>query len=518
MSETPLDPKSLLVIDVAAEVRNISEAQLEGSWQIPIELVRDALGAGASRVEVTTGRRSLLVEDDGEPLDAMTLQRLGELMDDHSPPETRHQALVALEAQGELALIALAGARPNKLLIYSEGLLLEYARGQPTRLFAVKGGPQATQIELTGLSYDRELAIERLQSACRFAPRPIRLDGEPVPTGFTDVLAAAPLSPPFAGKLAIPRTGEGATVWLLLDGVLSTTVSIPSAPCFEAAVEMRRLVPEATRAEADLRSALAERVHPLVDQAMQAMLVAAASIHDFGPADQRRIRALVAACAKRGTRVQQARAVPVIPTVQGPHGEALWLCIDDVERAADAAELRVLPALLPSDDLSRFLLPETPVLLLGADERGPLAELLGIGLRPPPLRPGARGALARGREVAAAGWRGLARGAQQLLRLAPLPLADDALTASERAFLEALRRALPPDGDVPASVRMCEGRGPIRRLGKGPSWLLPRANRVVLACLRAWSEEPSWIYPAALAVLDGRDMPAPEARSAWAAR
>jgi hypothetical protein len=289
---------------------------------------------------------------------------------------------------------------------------------------------------------------------------------------------------------------------------------------------MRGMVGPVIGGDAALRTAIIPYLGLLVEQVTRVILSLSASIRSLSPANRRRVRALVMTCAKEPALRMGARAVPVIPAVQGPApgisggpAEVRWLSLNDVHRLAGTAEPRIVPALLPHDDLSRFVLPGSPVLVLDTVERGQLAGLLKIGFRPPPLRPDSRGLISTARDALEGGWRSVKRGAYRLRHLAlPQPLADETLSPTEQGFLAALRQALPGEQQGPADVQMCEGQGPIRRLGKGARWVLPRANPTVTACVRAWSLDGAWIYPAALAVLEGRDVPTSEARSAWTAR
>ena len=69
-----IDVGGLLTIDVGSELRKLSQAQLQGPWQIPAELVRRALRAGATEVDVRTERHGVRVIDDGAGVPAVQLQ------------------------------------------------------------------------------------------------------------------------------------------------------------------------------------------------------------------------------------------------------------------------------------------------------------------------------------------------------------------------------------------------------------------------------------------------------------
>ena len=52
MTTHSVDLRELLRIDIEAELRKLTVAQLPGPWQLPAELVRRAIRAGASEIDV----------------------------------------------------------------------------------------------------------------------------------------------------------------------------------------------------------------------------------------------------------------------------------------------------------------------------------------------------------------------------------------------------------------------------------------------------------------------------------
>ena len=56
---------------------------------------------------------------------------------------------------------------------------------------------------------------------------------------------------------------------------------------------------------------------------------------------------------------------------------------------------------------------------------------------------------------------------------------------------------------------------PVRRVGAGPDkLLLPRESPLVRSAVAAVAHDAGWVYPALLALLEGRDFPA-RARRRW---
>src|SRR5262249_26553473 len=70
-------------------------------------------------------------------------------------------------------------------------------------------------------------------------PGRVVLAGEDVLRDFGETLAEAALDGPVAGRIALPREGSLALLWLLVDGVVTAHLTLPSAPPFAAVMEMR---------------------------------------------------------------------------------------------------------------------------------------------------------------------------------------------------------------------------------------------------------------------------------------
>src|SRR6185436_4688851 len=106
-----------LTIDVAAELQRLAFATLEGPWQVPAELVRRSVAAGARRIEVTLARNRVTVRDDGRPLPAECQRDLDVLLDPQAPGPGRHRALLALETH--TSLLSIAALAPTHVRVTS---------------------------------------------------------------------------------------------------------------------------------------------------------------------------------------------------------------------------------------------------------------------------------------------------------------------------------------------------------------------------------------------------------------
>ena len=526
MSDQPplerLDVARLLTIDVDSELRKLTQAQLQGPWQLPAELVRRALRRGATAVEVELGRGQLRVRSRGGAVPAEVLRQLSALLDEKRSPERRHRALSALERAGALSLLGLVGLRPASIRIVSpeaneagETLGLSWKRDGSVEFQRFTGeGPDHVDILVRGAKYDRNRAREWLRDVTRYANADINVDGKAVSAaalparGFGSPLSLIRIHTPVPATISIPREGELARLYLLQDGLVTTHMSVTNSPAFEAAIEMTELC-EATASAARLREAIADHVKPLVNAAINHLIDLGQRSPSLAPEQRRRLTQLLLYTARRYR--DHAKVIARLPLFRGLErdGRERWCDLLALRQSArEEGGERLLTTLFPDQDPTGFA-PDGRVYILDESERALLGELLEIGFRPPRRRmeSGRSGLLATLRASVQLG-----RGRDLLIALRPggraIPDAD--LDAHERSLLTSIRALL--DG---CEVAMCTGNGPVRRLGAGPDkLLLPRESDEVRAAVISVSRDPAWIYPAMLALLDGREFPE-RARRRW---
>ncbi|MCA9708415.1 MAG: hypothetical protein KDK70_21375 [Myxococcales bacterium] len=518
-----IDVGGLLTIDVASELRKLALAQLQGPWQLPSELVRRALRDGATQVEVDLARHRAEVRDNGRGVTETHLEWTGVLLDRRRTNEERHAALTALEATGELALLMLAGLEPRTLQIRSARggrvVCLAYQQGR-TPWMTVDATPESdsTVVMVQHPDLDRRRAAEWLGGAARFAPATVLVDGRAVNVGFLGTFGAQPLREPLRGRVALPFEGETAHAWLLEHGLVTGHVAVPDAPCFEAAVELGD--PAKTElSAARLREAMQPQVDALVRQAMGSLLQVARDVAVYPEPSRRRLARLVLQAMRRRLLMSSMVRVPVFRVIDGA-GERNVDMMALREAVLGGGSERVLTALFPDQRFDRYALGGGLVLIADQTERALLSELFGLRFAAPELRDGAHGLLAAWRRVVQGLLRGGARVADLVrhpLRRPPLP--EERLSPEERHFLHALRGHAVGGHRVVSEVHLCEGQGAPRRTADSPpQLLLPRRDPLVRACVQAVARDPAWVYPAWLAVLDGRALPPRSARQRWVAR
>ncbi len=514
-SDAFVDLGSLLTIDVGSELRKLSAAQLEGPWQIPAEIARRALRNGAKSVHVRTRRSGVEVVDDGAPISSEILRATAALLQPRSSNEVRHAALTTLEQLGGLALLAVAGLEHKTLHVEVETpgetlVLRADDKGSTiTRKPGTAGGRNTVRVSSPAL--DRKQIQHWLTSVGRFDGGRILLDGAPLASGWDDALVHGPLEAPTPGRIGIPTQGETAHVWLLEHGIVTGHLTVPDSPIFEAAIELGSEATDLSAAR--LREATMPHIPHIVAGAVRLACAFGPHAVTLSPTQRARFSRLLLGAARRRMELERVVKVPIFRVVDGEH-----------RRLASLLELRsaamdgpggahLLPALYPSQDPGGFALGERLTLIADATERSGLAEVLGLRFRPPNPRERGRSVRARAKLWSES----LAHLASRLRHPFGARVADrSTYTAAELGFLDAMQLQLDAGLDAPRLLQLCEGAGPARIGGRGrDTLLLPRHNASVRAAVAAVALDPSWAYPAALALLRGHGLPSLAGRNEW---
>jgi hypothetical protein len=503
-----LNLQQLLTIDVAAELRKLCQAQLQGPWQLPAELVRRAVRAGANNISVTLSHQQLVVADDGPGIDPALLQWTAILVDRARASEERHRALATLEQVGELSLLALASLERMRDLdvrtVFGKHRhALSYQSATPAVVAVAHAGQaRGTQVTVRGPGIDRRRAIRWLTDVTRFAPVSLLVNGKPLPAAHNHLVETA-LTPPLRGQVSLVAEGDTAHAYLLAHGVVTAHVTVPEAPCFEAAVELGGVRGELTPAR--LRDAVAPHIPALVDQAV-ALLARAAQSTTWSETQRARLARLTLQAARRNLRRPDMERLPVFRTYDSRGPSLIDLATVWRSAVADASGAPTLLALSPDQRPDRYVVGNEPVLVADDAERSLLAETLAVRFRTPNRRESAGSPAALVRRLLRQ-LRDVARQGIDLIRHPRRqPLLDDlVLSAGEQAFLVALRESL---RDQPVrgarQVVLCQGAGPLRRpSGTPPVLALPRANPTVMACVRAFTADPRWLRLIQLALVKG---------------
>ena len=494
----------LLAIDVPSELRTLCEAQIQGLWQIPSELVRLGLRRGATEVSVEHRRAGLLFRWQDAAVSEADLGWLEAALNSERSSEDRQRAITGLEASGAQPLLWAGGVRGARLRLRSSTgerrLSFDHRRGRrpPRCNMAEDRGAVGTVLEWSCSGLDRARARMWLRSSARFAPVRVLIDGKAIPRGFPSGLYHLQLVSPVPCQLGLTRTGDDPLLWLLQDGVASTRASVPGYPAFHAAVELGGIVPPAASA-ADLRRAVTPFLPELIDRAVWMMVRVADRLQRLPEADRQRLTVLLLQAALGELRSEEVRRLPLVPQAGGS-GRIL-----SVEEVGERARLRggslfVIDAKAkPGENVADF---ETAV-RISDEERCLLTELLEVRFLAGPRR--RRGVLS----LAAGRMRTIVLVLKERLRglTGPSAVPANQLRPPELTLLAALRSALEP-----TEVDFCGGSGGLRRTARGLR--VPRNHPAVKAGAAVVDRDPVWLYPVLLA-LGFRDSPPPELRGRW---
>ena len=501
-------PRELLGIDVEAEVRLLGRELLHGPWQVPAELVRLAFAAGADEVRLESGRRRWWIRATGAVLDGPDLEAVVVAVDPSRSAEARQQAITRLEQEGTQALLwaAVAAGRVSVTSGDERGWKRAILRaGRGGRVDTGRGtGVEGVEVELRTPSFDPRRARSWLASACRFASRPVALDGVRLPQGVDGGLYRVRLLTPAPGEVVLAAQGRAPSLWLLRHGVLVTRATVPGYPAFHAAVELGALTPP-TATPADLRAAVTPLLPGVVDHALELMLWAGRRLGTRPPAVRRRLRTLLLEAANVGLRRTEIDGLPILDVVRGGGDEeAPLLSLAELRRHAEEATTRTVD---PDEISPRTGRDDELVLRLSAEERRLVGRLTGVSLERPSARPSGRlgVSLASGLEDI------LATAAARLRHpLGRRVVSSDRLSASERGLLEALGDPLQGS----CRVVVTSGGGPPRWRSRDRRLELPRRGRLMRAAASAVAADPAWWWAVVLAAGAPEDV-ITEARARW---
>jgi hypothetical protein len=261
--------------------------------------------------------------------------------------------------------------------------------------------------------------------------------------------------------------------------------------------------PDATPAE--IREAVNPHLPTLIDNAIQLMISAGRRLPELNEAARQRLSCLLMRSCRRKIRRDEIFELPILPVFEPGRPETRLISLAETDNIArDRAG--VVVSVRPEEVRGRGPKATAPVLVLANEERGLITDLLDVTIEPPPRR--RRGALLR--RVAA----GLRAAVTSVLGRARGPFAggvvpDDELLEAERSLLAELDRHVEP----PLEVRLCAGRGRVRRHGQ--RLLLPRNDPMVAGSVRLAAADERWLYPVATALLGRWVAPGSHLRARW---
>ncbi|MCP4680006.1 MAG: hypothetical protein GY854_31845 [Deltaproteobacteria bacterium] len=487
----------LFAIDVDAEIRKLVERRFKVSGEAVAELVSFAASLGPKRIEILLGRRQLKICCPEATLDDALLDRLILIFDPARAKTERHLAMVELEKRYGLEFLAAFAGQPSRVAI-------EWTAGDRVRGIAFSPGssPRAYTpsrskgviITVSGPRGGLKKEKRVIERHCRYADVPVYLNRTEVSGGLNldDCLIQESFARPGArGVIGVPSEGDLLRITRLVSGVVKEEVVLPSRGGFvvNVAVETNRKLSTITDILNDMGSRLYAKL--------------AASYNDRGDVRGRILELLFDRWGHRGGE-QLLHGVKAFPQADGPP-----LDLDAVREAAKEGPIYAIDRDTPS---AAYEIGDRPVLLLDRHQRRFLDHDLRIPLVTPPQR--ARFSTLRTR--LGSRLRSAVEQVGHLLGGGPAqPIPDDQLDSKERAFLDAARSEISSGGFVldrednrdPDEICMATG-------GKRP-WILvrdhdgqdvlriARTHRIVKGMVAAFDRDPSYLYPALVALTDG---------------
>lgn len=503
----------LLAIDVAAEIRLLGAAQLQGPWQLPTELVRYALQRGADRVELRLKGRGFEVADDGEPISFQSLEALVSTLKTSLASVQRQHALESLEAAGGVPLlwaVTLARGRLEVLSVGDGGGGRLGVRAGAARLTPKSPRPGvAGGVRIKGRlgRDDIARAMDAVVERCRFASAEITLNGRSVVRGFPGGMYRMRFSEPVEGAVALTSRADAPRLWLLQNGVVSSRATLPGYPPFEAAIELGGVAPEEA-SPAELRSAVAPYLRGVVDHGMSMMVRLARRVSELDDAARDRLSDVLLRAAEASVWRARICRLPLIPTIEGSGGISKWLSIDQL-RDTENGSIPVVSTVREPESVSEF---GGRVLVLPVSLRGRVANLAGKR-----LIEAVKVKKRRGVKSSFHGLLGRLRFAWnrrlQVRDLGPI-VADAELEQWELRALAVLRDELSTSVSAGhRGVHLCEGSGfPTTRRGLA---LVPRYGPARPALVHAGNGLEGAVYPVVVALAEESGVSSTELRARW---
>jgi hypothetical protein len=492
--------RSLLRIDVEAEIRKLTGQRFKTPGDYAVELLKWAAAQRPMRIDLAVTRASFTLSHDGEGLSNRLTRDLAALFDRRRPDDERHAALVAIEdaAPELLAAFAVRGARVRIATPAGARVTAyEYAR-DGTVLRVDAGDDDRCTLAIRGRGRDPELERRLLREAGRYSIVPIFIDGERVNHG--------------------PKLDDTVVQVDLRNERLHGVVGLPSKSDLVRVVRLRRGI----RAEEMLLASVGGMIfHAIIDENDGNFEATSGTLRRAG----RRLYRRMAQMYGELTDDRQARALELLLTryehtrepdlLQGIRAFSVAsgqpLDLDGIRRLAARGTLYAISI---DEPLRRYDLSGRAVLRLTTRQRRFLEKELGAQLAVPPLRRGDRGFFAAVAHLR----KSLSE------RLSPpfggsagRPVPDGDLVPDELAFLDAVRAEIRSGAfSLPGEARpfglrfkMAEGqRRPLVRVERADGaneYRVSRDHALVKRMIDAFARSPAFLYPALAALCEGHD-------------
>ncbi len=494
-----MNKQPLFAVDVDAEIRKLCERQFKSEGEPATELIRFAVKQGASRIHLTLHRKRLIIRCQHASLDERVASLMAVIFDPTCSPDLRHDALVTLEHEHGLGILAAFAGRPSRVIV--EWLAAENRRGMefrpegPPIRFKTKG---KSSLKITIVGRRGHLAKEKafIEKHCRYLPVPIQIGAKTLEGrfGVHDCLVHVELrNARMTGTIGLPLKENLSRIARLEHYVLKEEKVRPMRRglIYTAVVEEKNDDFPATKAT-------------LKRAARRLYLMLAKTHNGFDAKGKARATDLLFERYQNTLESELLRGVRTFQQVGGPP-----LDYFEIREAARGKKLYAID--LESSPKS-FETTGRTVLRIGPRKRQFLEQdpLIELATPPPKIR-NARLKLNWSTHV-----RQLIRRAQNRFGKGPgNPLPDERLSAEEFAFLNAIRTEFTSgnvtleDEKKPSEIIVImaeKQKHPwIRAAAEPGEYYIARSHPDVQTAIRAVSKNPSYLYPALAMLTQGHN-------------
>jgi hypothetical protein len=465
-----------------------------------VELLSFAAGLDPDRIDINLGRSRMSMSCKGAALNKGIVEQLRIAFDSTRPSEIRHRALVGIEKQGGLSLLAAFALESSRVFLeWTDNGIQKYIELGSDRMPrpSEPSSPGDFAVSVVGRRSAWKKEMRMIARRCRFARFPVRLNGERLDKGLAlqDCLVSEDLSPAVAiGIVGVTIEGDLLQVTRLANGIAMEDIvrTAPNGIVLNAVVEGKK---DELASILSLVEDIGERLYTDLAQRFESL---------SSEEKQRVIELLIKRSVATGDE-KLLSSVPAFPQTSGPP-----LGFLEVKEAALNGPIWAVDS---DASISSYEISNRLVLRLDGTQRRFLERDIKIELRTPPQR--ARLGVLKARLGARARC-ALERIVYLLNKDPGRPISDDRLSKDERVFLDAVRAELKAgafallreEGPTRARVVMAEGQRRLCvRTGKGradQSCLISRSHPHTRSMVAAFARGGSYLYPALLLLTDGK--------------
>ncbi|MCP4606177.1 MAG: hypothetical protein GY847_37635 [Proteobacteria bacterium] len=491
----------LFSIDVDSEIRKLCNRRFRAKGESILELVSFGMGLDPEQIDIEIGRYRLVVHCRGVVMDNSIPEWLASIFNPSRSEDLRHKALVELEREHGLGLLAAFAEQPSKVILewVASGRCrgIVFKAGRPPQSFD-PNRPDGLKIVITRRRHFLKKEIHLIEKSCRYATVPMRLNSRQVNTKLhlDNCLIQKKLKAAGTrGAVGVPKEGDLLRITLLKRGVVREEVVRPALNglVLSAVVE-------------DRNDDIGNIVNELQNEGIKLYAKLAANYDDLSENTKQRVLDLLFDHCRYSGNKQLLCGVHAFLQVNGPPL--------DLPGVLEAAGRGVLYAIDMDARLNAYEISGRPVLMIDQRQRKFLGQEPRLELTTPPRRACRAGFKIRiSTQLRSAGeW--ISRFSN---RRPGRPIPDEQLDPEERAFIEAVRTEIASgaflvedfERSTDKSVSMVSGRQCpwIRKRSHSGSdvYCIARSHTLVKAMVAKFAESPLYLYPTLVSLTQGHD-------------